>query len=142
VRDVAIKDVVSINAADSLAQVRSWLAHGGGAASHQGFPVLNERGELIGVITRRDITDTRIADTELAGRLIRRPPAIVYADNTLREAADHMVREGVGRLPVVLREQPRSVIGIVSRSDLLAAHDRRLQAADSIDEGMMARFRR
>jgi predicted transcriptional regulator len=39
-----------------------------------------------------------------------------------------MVHERVGRLPVVSRTAPRRVIGIVSRSDLLEAHDRRLQA--------------
>jgi len=37
-----------------------------------------------------------------------------------------MVREGVGRLPVVERKAPRRVIGIISRSDLLSAHQRRL----------------
>jgi CBS-domain-containing membrane protein len=39
------------------------------------------------------------------------------------------VRERVGRLPVVDREHPRKVIGIISRSDILAAHEPRLAAA-------------
>jgi hypothetical protein len=38
-----------------------------------------------------------------------------------------MVREGVGRLPVVLRENPGKMIGILSRSDILAMHDKRLR---------------
>jgi CBS domain-containing protein len=37
-----------------------------------------------------------------------------------------MVRENAGRLPVVRREDPDRVIGIITRSDLLAAHGRRL----------------
>ena len=49
-------------------------------------------------------------------------------DNTLRDAADLMVNEGIGRLPVVERTAPRRVIGIISRSDLLAAHASRLAA--------------
>lgn len=60
--------------------------------------------------------------------IIRRPPAVVYGDNTLRDAADLMVNEGIGRLPVVERTAPRRVIGIISRSDLLAAHASRLAA--------------
>ena len=48
---------------------------------------------------------------------------------TLRDAADHMVVEQVGRLPVVWRDEPRIVVGILSRSDLLAAHAPRLEAA-------------
>ena len=44
---------------------------------------------------------------------------------SLREAADLMVGFGVGRLPVVSRATPKIVIGILTRSDLLAAHARR-----------------
>ena len=40
-----------------------------------------------------------------------------------------MVREGVGRLPVVSRTDPRTVRGIISRSDLLSAHRIRIEAA-------------
>jgi predicted transcriptional regulator len=39
-----------------------------------------------------------------------------------------MVLEEVGRLPVVSRENPRKVIGMISRSDLLSAHGPRLEA--------------
>jgi chloride channel protein, CIC family len=56
----------------------------------------------------------------------------VYEDNTLRDAADQMVVERVGRLPVVRRGADREVIGIVSRSDLLAAHAPRLEAAHRV----------
>ena len=38
-------------------------------------------------------------------------------------------RAGFGRLPVVRRREPRRVVGILSRSDLLAAHAPRLEAA-------------
>ena len=37
-----------------------------------------------------------------------------------------MARERIGRLPVVSRAQPRNVIGILTRSDLVGAHVRRL----------------
>ncbi|HEX8155474.1 MAG TPA: CBS domain-containing protein, partial [Thermoanaerobaculia bacterium] len=61
-----------------------------------------------------------------AASLLRRPPAVIFADNSLREAADQMVRENVGRLPVVSRDAPRTIVGIITRSDLLRAHERRL----------------
>jgi len=38
-----------------------------------------------------------------------------------------MVRENVGRLPVVSRENPDVVQGILTRSDLLAVQSRRLE---------------
>jgi CBS-domain-containing membrane protein len=47
-----------------------------------------------------------------------------------------MVHERVGRLPVVSRRDPRRVIGIVSRSDLLEAHERRLHARHRVERAI------
>ena len=93
-------------------------------ATHQGFPVVDMHGRLIGVVTRRDFMD-RDPDTPLRA-LIRRPPSVIFPDMSLRDAADHMVREDVGRLPVVDRDDPRRLIGIITRSDLLKVHAKRL----------------
>jgi len=59
---------------------------------------------------------------------------VAYEDSTLREAADHMVREGVGRLPVVARDEPRKVVGMLTRSDLLSAHRQRLEDIDLAEQ--------
>ena len=42
--------------------------------------------------------------------------------------ADQMVHERVGRLRVVTRDAPARVVGMISRSDLLSAHEPRLAA--------------
>lgn len=55
--------------------------------------------------------------------------SVVFDDNTLRDAADQMVAEGVGRLPVVERSESHRLVGIITRSDLLSAHAPRLNAA-------------
>jgi CBS domain-containing protein len=136
VRDAATREVVSLKAADRLGDVRRWLASSATGASHQGFPVLDAKGELCGVVTRRDLLDTTHPDDVLVASLVRRGAVVVYEDNTLREAADHMVRAGVGRLPVVSREAPRVVTGIVSRSDLLSAHEDRLDAAHVTEQSL------
>jgi predicted transcriptional regulator len=60
------------------------------------------------------------------GQILRRPPIVVYDDCSLREAADHMVRHDVGRLPVVSRTDPRNMVGIITRSDVLSAYRRRV----------------
>lgn len=129
-RDAATSDVVCLHADDVVAEVREWL-DSGDAASHQGFPVLDADELLIGVVTRRDLLagpDLSLDGLRLVHDVVRRPPAVVYGDNTLRDAADLMVTEGVGRLPVVERADRRRVVGILSRSDLLVAHGPRLAA--------------
>jgi len=118
VADACTREVKSLRADATVADAREMLE------THQGFPVVDASDHLVGVITRRDYfgkpPETRIVD------LIRRAPSVVFLDNSLRDAADHMVRENVGRLPVVSREDPRRVIGIITRSDLLSAHAQRL----------------
>jgi len=129
VRDVGVRDVVSLRADDELGAVRRWLAGGEHSASHQGFPVLDAKDRLIGVVTRRDLFDEAKPNTLPVRAVVRRPPVVVYEDSSLRDAADQMVIERVGRLPVVRRDAVRTVVGIISRSDLLSAHAPRLEAA-------------
>jgi CBS domain-containing protein len=133
VREVMSRPIVSLRAGDTVEQVRKWMAGEAGAgkgaaSSHQGFPVLGEHDGLIGVLTRRDLLDPEVPAQATLDTLIRRSPVVVYESNTLREAADLMVVQQVGRLPVVA-SGGRKVIGIITRSDLLAAHAPRLRAS-------------
>jgi H+/Cl- antiporter ClcA/CBS domain-containing protein len=127
VRDAAARDVISVRAADTVTQARERIEATG--HSHRGFPVLDEKERLVGVVTERELSHRSVPADATVESLIKRQPAVVYEDNTLREAADHMVLEKVGRLPVVERSAPRIVTGMLSRSDLLAAHEPRLHAA-------------
>lgn len=129
VRDVASKGVVSLPAARTVGEVRSWIASGAEGSNHTGYPIIGDEGYLLGVLTRRDFLEVGPnpvpGDTPL-GDLFRRPPVIVYDDCTLRDAVDHMVRHDVGRLPVVRRDDPGQVVGIITRGNILAAQRARL----------------
>jgi CBS domain-containing protein len=129
VGEVAAREVATLNADDTLEQVRAWLASRAAGTTHQGFPVVDGGGRLVGVVTRRDLLDSDAPVSRRMGELVKRPPVVAYEDNSLRDAADHMVAEGVGRLAVVSRDDPGELLGIVSRSDLLNAHARRLDAS-------------
>jgi CBS domain-containing protein len=124
VRDVASKTLVSLKGEQTLTQVRDWISTRSPGTSHQGFAVM-DAGRLLGVLTRRQLLDHSLAGETPLATLIQRPPIIIYNDNTLRDAADHMVNHDVGRLPVIDR-QTRHVVAMITRSDLLGAHRRRL----------------
>lgn len=125
VRELNLRYPVILEAKQSLSEVRAWMNAGTPGSEHQGFPVL-DNGRLRGVITRRDLFASSIPESSTIESLIRRPPVCIYEDCSLREAADHMVAYDVGRLPVVSRKDPSILLGIITRSDLLAAHKRRL----------------
>jgi CBS domain-containing protein len=128
VRTVATADVTVLPATMTAAEARAWIARGEPGAAHQGFPIVTAQRRLVGVLTRRDLLSAA-GDSRTLAELIRRPPTICYDDSTLREAADHMVNHDVGRLPVMSRHNPSQLVGIVTRSDLLKAHRRRITAA-------------
>jgi CBS domain-containing protein len=129
VSEVMTPEVVTLGAGETLGPVRERLSRHLPDARHQGFPVLDVDGGILGVVTRRDLYDPRLGPEVTMRDLLKRPPVVTHQDNTLREAADHMVRERVGRLPVIERGSGR-LVGILSRSDILAAHERRLGATE------------
>jgi CIC family chloride channel protein len=95
---------------------------------HTGFPVLDQDGGLIGVVTLEDVRNT-----EFQGRLARkvgdimsRELVVAYPDESLADIILRFDRYDVGRLPVVQKEDRKKVIGVITRSDLLNAYNRAL----------------
>jgi len=131
VREVATPEVVALRADWNLEQARGFVSSREKGATHQGFPIVDDKGALVGVLTRRDLlagTDGVVATLD---KSLRRPPVVVYDDCSLREAADHMVRHDVGRLPVIGRGSGK-LVGIITRSDLLKAHRRRIRESQEL----------
>jgi len=86
--------------------------------------VVGSDGQVVGMLTRRDLLAPSADSSTAIARLVTRAPLTVLPDDSLRDAADIMVRERVGRLPVLAAGR---LVGIVSRSDLLDAHGARLR---------------
>lgn len=124
VRDWASSPVVALGRDDLIDAVRSRLKDDP-ALTHQGFPVVTAERRLIGVVTRRDLFGDSLT-ARIVGDVVTRAPVVAYSHWSLREAADVMVRHHVGRLPVVERDRPEIVVGVLTRSDLLRAHGPRL----------------
>jgi CIC family chloride channel protein len=122
VRDQMQRDVLSLRASEPLTDARTRLMSD---PRHQGFPVLDDAGRLVGVVMRREVMEDASGALRV-GDLVRKSAAVVFEDTSLRTAADHMLRENVGRLPVVRRDAPRTLVGFLTRSDILAAHHQRL----------------
>jgi CBS domain-containing protein len=141
VGDVATREVISLQASQPVDETRQWLVSGTPDSGHQGYPVVDADGRLRGLVTRRQMMTKQPSDVQRVGDLVTSPPVVVFEDTTLREAADLMVRERVGRVPMVERENPQHMIGIISRSDLLAAHARRLAEATEAEEGITVPWR-
>jgi H+/Cl- antiporter ClcA/predicted transcriptional regulator len=129
VRDTCSGTVVSLRASQSVREVRQWMRSGETDSRHQGYPVVDERQRLLGVLTRRDLWHAQVDDATPIQALLRHAPIVVHPMHTLRDAADHMVEADVGRLVVVDEHDERRIVGMLTRGDLLAAHVSRLHEA-------------
>jgi H+/Cl- antiporter ClcA/predicted transcriptional regulator len=127
VGDACSREVVTLRTSDALGDVRSLLNSGRSEYQHQGFPVVDDVGRVRGVVTRRDLLDPAHPHLRRIGEMLTRPPVLVHEDHSLREAADHMVAENIGRVVVVAAQAPHSLVGILTRGDILSAHRRRLK---------------
>jgi CBS domain-containing protein len=140
VRDIASKHVVTISAEDRVQAVREWIESGAPGTTHQGFPVVNEKGILVGVLTRRNVLNPANKSDQKISDLLSRPPKFVYDDCTVRQAADHMVNHGVGRLPVVKRDALGIPVGMITRSDILSVFQKRVREAQRQAPTIQVRF--
>jgi CBS domain-containing protein len=135
VADVASKVVITLPADWTLQKAREWLNKDAPGNDHQGYPIVGANGNLVGILTRRDLLNQSIPPAHSLGEMIVRLPIMAHPDMTLREAADHMVNHNIGRLPVVERQSAK-LIGIVTRSDLLGAHRGRIKQSRELGTGI------
>ncbi|CAN5857487.1 chloride channel protein [soil metagenome] len=128
VRDIGTKAVVTFAATQTIEHARRWLQDEGAALHHHGFPVVD--GEtLLGVVTLRELlAPTHPIDSPLSA-VVTRAPITIAPTAVARDAADLMIQKSVGRLLVV---ENGTLVGIVTRSDLLGAHSRRLAGEQDV----------
>ena len=108
------------------------------------LPVVGLGGELVGVVTRLDISERieQEGDAILSSSLIdlaRKATIETYPDEPLRVVVYRMAEKGVTRMPVVERST-RTFLGLVSLNDLLKARARHLEEERRRERPLKFRF--
>ncbi|UCD91604.1 MAG: chloride channel protein [Methanobacteriota archaeon] len=125
VEDAMIKDPETITEETSVGRIANRIIFTG----YHGFPVLNEKGELVGVVAQEDVRralkegrhKATAADVET------RKLILSYPDENLNEVLEKMALSGIGRLPVVSREDEKRLVGFITRSDIIKAHRKKVE---------------
>jgi CIC family chloride channel protein len=104
--------------------------HEPAVARHEALLILDDAGKLCGIITRGDLL--RALDKDSSGAMtIQEAGAtrlvVTHPDELVSEAASKMLRNDIGRLPVVDRSDHRKAVGYLERSGVMAARLRRFQ---------------
>ena len=98
-------------------------------SSQQQFPVIDDRGEMSGILSVNDIR--QLLDQDHASGLViahdiaTRPVVTLSTADELNTALMRFVARDVEELPVVTPEDPKRVVAMVSRRDLIAEYNRR-----------------
>lgn len=93
-------------------------------AAHRSYPVVDDEGCLLGLVSRTDAlrwqSGNDAGDATLAETLSDASQPVAYPDSLSGVVADLIVETGIGRIPII-DPTTRRVVGILSRQDLLKA---------------------
>ncbi len=97
---------------------------------HHGFPVVDKDGYLEGIVTQTDVErhlGTHTGETpQTVGDIATKSPFVIYADQTLDRVLKTSEEE-YGRIPVVSHDNPRQLVGVLRRPDIIRAYRRKVK---------------
>jgi coenzyme F420 hydrogenase subunit beta len=90
---------------------------------HTGYPVTDEKGELVGTVTIEEasLVDKKDRNQTLVGTIARTNIDVVYPEETALDALKKMSNQETGRVIVLDPADPKKLIGIVTKADLMHA---------------------
>ena len=95
-----------------------------GEAEHRSYPVVDDAGHLVGMVSRTDALRWQMNDSAreatLTETLSDASQPVAFPDTPSGAIADIIVQSGIGRVPIIDPTTKR-VVGILSRQDLLKA---------------------
>ncbi len=119
--EVMTRDVVTVSPDDPISRVWRLMTE----KRYAGFPVVDGKGRLVGIITQYDLLKAGFTRVELEasqGPKVRDAmnPDVVHAYTwtSVLEVARTMLERGVGRVPVVESKANRRLAGIIDREDV------------------------
>jgi CIC family chloride channel protein len=134
VSEIMNADVQYLDPAASLSDLSQLMAE----THAHGFPVVDNRGALQGVVTISDLERawTAAAPTvdETSHVIDIATPydklLVTYPDETMGQALERMGQRDLGRLPVVSREDDSRFEGLIRRADIIRAYNLGLARRD------------
>ena len=126
VGDVMNPEVESIHEAMPLRQLLRVIP----SSRHVTFPLVDDEGRLTGILSLQDFREIAyeegLEDLIVAKELGTSDVITIFPDENLRDALAKIGYRNIEHLPVVSREDPRRVLGMLSRRDIIAAYNKAL----------------
>jgi chloride channel protein, CIC family len=128
VSDVMDHEIPAVPAETTVAELSERIAENDSAVSRRRATlIMDGEQRLAGIITRGDLV--RALENSPQGDVTvleagKTTLAVTFPDEILHDAITKMLKNGVGRLPVVKRDELDRVVGYLGRGDILSARMR------------------
>ncbi len=126
VEDAMERDVPTVPADMRIDAIFRGLAeHDPVIARHYGWPLVDQGGAFVGTLTRADLLNVLGREDGGEPTALEAGSAslhVTYVDDLLAQALDIMLRNGLGWLPVVDRDDPTRLVGVVTRQGIASAY--------------------
>ena len=98
-------------------------------SGHHGFPVVDESGHFCGVVTLKDIENAirRKKSACTVDDIATKSPIVAYPDQSIHDTLAQFGGRDVGRIPVVDRRDPKKLLGVLRRHDIIRAYEKVLK---------------
>ncbi|HIE19355.1 TPA: CBS domain-containing protein [Candidatus Bathyarchaeota archaeon] len=119
IEDVMSRDLITVTPETSIAQLLDVMA----MRHHMGYPVVDEKEELIGIVTFEDIMNVSREERDKVSvrEIAKKRLVTAYPDDSVLDAFEKMNAHDIGRILIVDRQNPKRILGIITRSDIMHA---------------------
>lgn len=118
--DVMSVDIIAAKDSVTAIEIATRIVLG----AFNGIPIIDDNGIVIGIVTTIDILrvirDGKNLENMHARDLMTKSPSVVKQDTKIENIIDIMDKNGIEMVPVVEEETDSRLLGVVSRSDILA----------------------
>ncbi len=126
IKQVYSKNVSLISSDNTVKEAREWIKTNAAEEQFGTFIIVDGHKKFMGLVQRLDIFSKKFEDSAPIASLIKKDKiAYIYPNNQLSLAVDLMDKVNIDTLPVVSREDPGKVLGMISRASVFAIYHKR-----------------
>lgn len=123
VKDVLREEVNVLSIHSTIGEARKFIVENESPTTPSAFAVVDETGQLSGLIDVKEIFNTLHGEEEMLGKIAKTNPITAYEDETLKAVADKMLANQLEVLPIINKENPGPLAGVLTYHDIIEAYE-------------------
>ncbi len=132
IKDVMRRDFMTVRDKVNLKEFIDLVIEGGGGFY---YPVVDAKGDMVGVISLQDVRkvlyEEYIKEIVTVGELATEDVLTLTPEDNLATALHHFAEMDIEEIPVVDIENPKKVVGMLRRGDVISVYNKEILRRES-----------